>query len=655
MILTSLCRDQLFHRDVLLRHFDVYFQFYFHIPCLGFLHPASTYLDIEEERLAPNIGAAVCAVTSRIMSPGQEKQPFAARCVDQIDFHIFRNIDSFFRQNAHDNLIILALAIWNNLTEAQWNKVWMYLAMAARAVTALQLNWDEHSGAFIKQESSRRLVWFVYIVDRLLSGGYDEHIVLRDEFMHIRLPYSNDAFREGKPTPAPQPSDQKQEAVRDGAELSMNGLHIRINRIRHQILGVTKRFVSPPASHPLRPRLEPSQVMKMVNGLQMQLNSFNEAIPEQFKFSEANVHRNFKTTESAGYIMLHTLYWQLHIDLYRFSVPGIREEANHELTRQLPKDFLLKSQKQAVGYAVSLARFWHMLQDFVADKAPGTERLLTADHTMAVCVNFCTKLLLAARQHQLYHDLQENSSAPLLMCAPVTDEVLGLLIESNMNMLRPYVSLMPRLEGMMQDLRASIDNIKQDSTYDDKIGLPAVEFPEKVKLPGPHYVLENILVQQSKEEDDESRRRDLSVADKWFRPRPMAESSTRGPPGHEQGGSAGQDIPPEIPVHLAAARGCRTLPPAPTYNDAYVHPNLQQSFAPQNGSFGFAPPSLWPMHQGYNSMASESIDPMMYSEPPRYQRAVGSEATITLGPYLDHRYSGGNFGAQHSYSHHDYR
>lgn len=185
--------------------------------------------------------------------------------------------------------------------------------------------------------------------------------------------------------------------------------------------------------------------MESVTSLQAQLTNFNENLPVQFKFSESNIHNTFGTAEGPAYTMLFTWYFQLHIDLYRFSVPGLREEANSELSRQLPKEFLLKSQKQAVGYAVTLARFWEKLQRLVSHRPPGIDRLVTADHNLAICIIQSSKVLLAARQHHLYTDVQEHSTAPLCRSKPVDDAALSLLIQSNLDMLGPISAYLPRI------------------------------------------------------------------------------------------------------------------------------------------------------------------------------------------------------------------
>lgn len=417
---------------------------------MGIMHPETTYAEIDQRKLHPIVAAAVCAITSRIIAPGQNHIPFAEKCADQVDFYLFRTIDSFLRQTAHENLIVIVCAICHFWHENQMGKVWMYMGLAARLITALQLNWDGAGDTLVKQEMNRRLVWACYILDRLLAGGFDEHLVLRDTDMHLKLPVSNDVLYE-----TVRAADvRRQDASACGPniklgnpkKLCLDGYHLRLHRLRHQILGFTKRLTSPPFLHPRRQQMEASQVIKLVNHLQNQLLHFKSTLSEELTLTDANINHFLNSPEGPSFIMLHSLFWILHIDLYRFTIRGIREEANPELLDKLPDEFIYKSRRQVVGYAVSLARFWRNLQDIVARRPPGngTEKLLTVDQMFAIYVVQPTKMLLVARKHRLFDNL-DFSTAPLVRQEPVDDAALAALVQSNMRLISPFARFFPRI------------------------------------------------------------------------------------------------------------------------------------------------------------------------------------------------------------------
>ncbi|KAI3397672.1 hypothetical protein diail_10441 [Diaporthe ilicicola] len=677
--------DLLAQKDTLIRHFDVFFKLWAPQPCMGIMQQDTINLEIDERRLHPIVAAAVCAMTSRIVHPGQKQIPFADRCADQVDFYLFRAIDSFLRKTAHENLVVLVCAICHFWHENQMSKVWMYMGLAARLITALQLNWDGAGDFPVRQEINRRLVWVCYILDRLLAGGFDEHLVLRDDDMHLKLPMSDEELfglsyseRSGQATtPAGFIGTTRYPKM-----LSLDGYHLRLHRLRHHILGVTKRLTSPPTPHPRRPRLEASQVIKLVNGLQNQLISFSQSIHEDLRLTDANIKRFLNSPEGPSFIMLHSLFWLLHVDLYRFTIPGIREEANPELSRQLPRDFVLKSQRQAVGYAVSLARFWRTLQGIVAQRPPGdgTERLLTVDQMFAIYVIQPTKILLAARQHHLFDDL-EDSTAPLVRQEPVDDAALAALVESNMQLIPPFARFFPRIMETTHDLRQAVANFTHDTRYDQPgaIGAPAVKPPENIRLPGPHYVLENALVQRETDQEDRERerQRNKSAADEWFRfkrkisigprekqhersPASMTSPLTRA--AHEAAINTTNPVlmpvngaAPEIPIWLAEARGCDPLPDTPPQQDhgsggsssagagdAWMASQSGLGLGISSGGISSSAylfddgswPSSMPQQTDFDMTTGHSHHPYGYhSETLLYERARGS-ATAAIPPLM---------------------
>lgn len=140
--------------------------------------------------------------------------------------------------------------------------------------------------------------------------------------------------------------------------------------------------------------------------------------------------------------------------------------------------------------------------------------------------------------------------------------------------------------------------------------MPGVKPPDNIRLPGPHYVLENVLVEEVGNEDAE-RRRTASVADRWFRDRPLAERKSSDADNTKR---LSYDVSrPEIPFFLAQARGCSTIPqPETTAEESYkviASPPIEPgSFLPQGTNHGMMPHTPLPPQQGFAAMA---IDPNM--------------------------------------------
>lgn len=376
-LLTSFSHsDLLARKDLVIRHFQLWFKLWGRLPLIDVLHPQRTFAEIEEKRLNPHIGKMVCAVTARYLQPkSRELPPAAEECARDVENHILQNMGSFLRENGHENTVILLMTVGHFMVEQQMGKAWMFMSLAGRLVTALQLNWEGAGETPWEQESIRRAVWALWKLDRYFAGGFDEHLVLRDEVMHLRVPVSDDEIPD-QLSSAPQPAPSI-------GPTNLNAHHIRLHQLKHQILARTKMFANP--THPRRndQHQTPSSILlKNVNQLQTALVKFQQSLPPSLKVADqATINNWINSPQCSSFFILHSTYWELHIDLYRFSVPGLREAMTPDIERGLPPDFVVKSQKQAVGYAVCLSRFWQIVQDIVAQRpyVDGTESLITVD------------------------------------------------------------------------------------------------------------------------------------------------------------------------------------------------------------------------------------------------------------------------------------
>lgn len=379
-------RDILARKVIVINHFRMWFKTWARVPLINFLSEKATYLEIEQNRLNQNIGKIVCAITTRFLNPGLKRLPsFAEACAEDVERYILQYMGAFLKEKGRDNLIILVITICHFWVELEMGKVWMFMGLAGRMITALQLNWDGAGETPFEQESVRRAVWEVWKLDRRLAGGFDEHLTLRDEFMHLSRPVRDEDLPEedmGVPASAPGSRPGPPPRYPDDRP-SLCAFHIDLHRMKHHILFVTKNLAISPTPHP-RPRVELSKVLESVNQLQCQLFQFHQSLPDDLKVSNASIAKWALSPNCGSYVMIYTMFCELHIDLYRFSIPGLREEADPELARQLPQEFVEKSRNQAVGYAVSLSRFWQNMQGYVSKRPvdDGIEKLLTHDTTL---------------------------------------------------------------------------------------------------------------------------------------------------------------------------------------------------------------------------------------------------------------------------------
>jgi hypothetical protein len=190
--------------------------------------------------------------------------------------------------------------------------------------------------------------------------------------------------------------------------------------------------------------------MEDVNKLQQELVRFTASLPNWLRLTENNITAHVRTPNKNGFIMVHSWISQLHIDLYRFTMPGLREQANPDFLRKLPKEFTIKAQKQAVAHAITLGRLWETVRFEVARQRHESSPPVSGDYMLHIMVTQVVKVLLISIQHQLYHDLSMHTSAPLWRNDKVDDESVHLLIDSSLEMLRPWASIAPSIQTVVR-------------------------------------------------------------------------------------------------------------------------------------------------------------------------------------------------------------
>ena len=223
------------NNQIILEHLHLWFEILHPVQCYAFFHPQTTFKEADERRFTSIIAAGVCSITGLFMSPDDAGRKFTERCNHWVKFHLSRTAGIFTKER----LTLLVLSSIYDLMVGDWPKVWEYSSTASRIITAMQYNWDATSGSFIEQESIRRLVWEVYIIDRFLAGGYSEHLTLREEHLFLVLPCDDYSFRNNQPVPTvdrlsqrPSPASQRQ-----GGNASLLSINLRLMSVRHTLLG----------------------------------------------------------------------------------------------------------------------------------------------------------------------------------------------------------------------------------------------------------------------------------------------------------------------------------------------------------------------------------------------------------------------------------
>lgn len=177
-----------------------------------------------------------------------------------------------------------------------------------------------------------------------------------------------------------------------------------------------------------------------INNLQSELSRFHLSLPPEYKFNDQNIAKYMASEDRVAYGYLHSHLGASHVDLYRFSLPGVKDTAD-EILRRLPREFVLLSQKQAVAHAICLAEYFEAIRAEYA-KHPSTLRIrLTGDYSLPHMCTQAIRVLLVAISHRLYEGLAGKTTVPPwrgLNTRVFTEEDLRRMITNMVVVMEPW-------------------------------------------------------------------------------------------------------------------------------------------------------------------------------------------------------------------------
>jgi hypothetical protein len=367
-------------------------------------------------------------------------------------------------------------------------------------------------------------------------------------------------------------------------------------------------------------KLEPSNVMADINELQNELSRINFSLPDDLRLSDQSISRYMTSPERAGYVFLQTHLLASHIDLYRFALPGMRNPKSIDFLQKLPREFIIKSQKQAVAYAICQARFCDAIQKEV-EKQPGAIPI-AGDCTIVHMSTQCLRVLLIAIQYGLYRDLNDHTTAPLWRSEPVDEGRIRSLISSLVKISEPWCEILPIAGVAHERNKAMIREFDKTRMFADQkgtAGFAGTQHCRNTRLPGPNFILEGAQA-GTREEEQRSRAGDAAAANRWFStPRP---SSHQFPGQRLDSDLDAEPRPPGLPLFLARARGS-----SPNPDDAYNPYFDEVDGANAQGRMWPVPDMDSGMPVSHSMMPAVGLSMMPMStapEAPIYQTAPGA-------------------------------
>ncbi|WQF79079.1 hypothetical protein CDEST_04093 [Colletotrichum destructivum] len=384
------------------RALDNFFRHVHHIPMLSFLHRASLMQRHHVGGLDRPLLLALIGITSLLTDLGPGTSDYGEKCVDESESLILKSLENASTIKVQT----LALIIKYRILTRRFSSAFMLAATAARFATALRLNYENPDLCFLAQESRRRLMWALFMIDQGMAGGYRDLTLWTPETIHISLPCNERDFEFDLAPPSLRPLvPGPDESEND--DIGSLALHVRILWLRGRILKFAKRASN--CSHEDLGRLK-----EQLQSFAEELSDFAERLPVSFRWSDNSLRLRAYSPRLCVFIMIHVWWRQCNCDLFRIGLVGLRDSVSRSAAERLGPEFIAGCQRQCFQHAMEMSNMFTSIKQL--DHYP------VADLDMPVCAYQCIRMLyyiyhLNAEEYGLTPDILRKKAT---VCLDVT-------------------------------------------------------------------------------------------------------------------------------------------------------------------------------------------------------------------------------------------
>lgn len=324
---------------------ETFFRHLHHIPMLSFLHRASLMQRYHSGLLDRSLLLSLIGITTLLVDSGLDAKELGENYVNQAEAQILSDLE----KPSTVKVQALVFIIKHRLLSRRFSSAFMLLGIASRLAAVLRLNHEQPDLCFLAQESRRRLMWALYMMDAGVAGGYEDFSLWSSERVKLQLPCNERNFEfdlpqitEGLVPPAQSLSE----------DLGNLALHVRVLWLRSKILVFGKRATRTQSTEDI------AALQSGVTSLAQELDAFNGRLPASFKYNQNNLRLRMYSPRLCVFGMVHIWWRQCHMDLYRLAMPGMVEALPENIIQRLDSNFLRSCQQQCIMHANAMAEIF---------------------------------------------------------------------------------------------------------------------------------------------------------------------------------------------------------------------------------------------------------------------------------------------------------
>ncbi|KAG4273204.1 hypothetical protein FPRO04_09810 [Fusarium proliferatum] len=345
---------ELENRDTIRQYLDTYFDKSDIADCV-FLHRATTIAEWSQGKLEKALLKAICASALRLAPTYHSETSPAHNWIKQVQHELVNHMGDMSVPKLQALMLVIKFLFSMRFT----GDVWVLLSIASRVAFTKRLNYERPAIDPVKQECLRRLMWSIYSVDKIFSGGIEDLTLgSRSKAPFLRSRNENDT------------------------DLNVLAYLMRLYDIRDRVL---RQVILSGAS----PYLSRGQL----RSLDLELTSFEESLPDELQLNENRLMIMCHSEEARTYTTLHTILFSSRCDLHRFLIPGIREAVSPEAFGQTPREYIDYCQQQCLQTALRYIDMWSKVRQMETSSRVGTPTFSVVTYQFVKMVDHLAALL----------------------------------------------------------------------------------------------------------------------------------------------------------------------------------------------------------------------------------------------------------------------
>ncbi|KAF3396643.1 hypothetical protein DPV78_007605 [Talaromyces pinophilus] len=366
---TSLLDNKLYERAL-----ANFFEQLHAIPMFSFLHRVSLVQRFQAGVTDEPVLLAITGLAFLLTDMGTSAEDDGTAYIDRAEFLASQSLE----QPSVLTVQTLVLVIGHRMFCHRFSSAFTLMGVAVRLAMWLRLNVEKLEVCFLAREACRRLMWSLFVLDKMLTGGYRDFLMCSAELMRIQLPCPDRNFELDLPREEEFLLQSREHLVE--REPSPWTFYIRVMHLRHEVLQFSKSAAS------ISPTT-PEDVGSHIEAMKRCLDDFASLIPTSFRFSQSNLALRAYSSELWPFLMTHLVLHSSYCILHRLVLSGLKESLPKTTIHSLGTGFTARCVSQCAEHVLNSAVIFEAVVSLPDSRA-------AMDPWFAVCAYQCARILV---------------------------------------------------------------------------------------------------------------------------------------------------------------------------------------------------------------------------------------------------------------------